>query len=55
MRIVGKVNFPSGNSSAIAAGDGGSLSRLQPAQAVRAEQRKNPSNPPLGTLSNEGQ
>jgi hypothetical protein len=55
MRNVGTVNFPSGNSSAIASGDGGSRSRLQLAQAARAEPAKNPSKSPFGTFTNEGQ
>jgi hypothetical protein len=54
MRDVGTVNFPAGISSAIAAGDGGCRSRLQPALAARAGRPKKPSKPPAGTFTNEG-
>jgi hypothetical protein len=55
MRNVGIVSFPSGNLSAIAAGDGGSPSRLQLAQPAQAGRRKNPSKPPFGTFTNKGE
>jgi hypothetical protein len=54
MRNVGKVSFPSGNSSAIAAATAEAAtgsSRLRP----RGLDGQNPPNPPVGTFTNEGQ
>jgi hypothetical protein len=54
MRNVSTVISPPATRLAIAAGDGGSRCRLQPAQAARAGRSKIPPKPPFGTFTNEG-